>query len=124
MFITPLKDFKLKFEYKEDGVKWYSLKKDLIWQSSYGTFKVPHEIFMTDVASIPTFFQRWFKPLGKYSRSSVLHDYIVEEKHLSYFRKHFEYLKAMREDKVNIFKAWGFFISVYSFFWLHRLINK
>lgn len=123
MFVSHIKDFKLKFEYKEDGVKWYSLKYDLIFDYDGVRYIVPKSTFITDIASIPTLFQKWFKPRGKYSRSSVAHDFIVSEKHLSYFKKHWIYYKLMLADDVKLPKATLFYVSVVSFYWLHKILN-
>jgi len=123
-FVSHLKDFKLKFEYKdEDKIKWYSLKYPLMYQSKHGLFTVPRDTFLTDVASIPTFFQSVFKPLGKYSRSSVLHDYIVDDKALTYYQKHKIYLDAMLHDNVTPLKAYTFFYAVLGFYWLHKIMD-
>ncbi len=124
MFKTTKKQFRLKFEEKRNGVRWYTLKNDLIYKHNLETFIVPAHLFYTDIASIPALFQKWFKPLGKYSRSSVLHDFICGLDHLSYFQKHWIYYQAMKEDSVQRWKAMLFFTSVFSFYWLHNLVSE
>jgi hypothetical protein len=124
MFISTKKSFKLRYEETRNGIKWYTLQNDLVYQYKKETFIVPAELFFTDVASTPKWLRKlsnFFSPLGKVSRPSVLHDFIVGEKHLSYFEKHYIYYLALREENVTRFKASVFFLGVYSFYWLCRL---
>ena len=138
MFLTPQKSFKLKYEETRtttyfniftSKVKWYTLKNVVAFQYKNEIYEVPANLFYTDVASYPNFLQKtfpkFFNPVGKkISAPSVLHDFACEQKHLSYFDKHWIYFLALREYKVSKFKSWLSFLGVFCFYWLYSVFNR
>jgi hypothetical protein len=114
---------KLKTKYigKVDGVKLYELKEPLKYISSdlhqnkgidfHKCYTVPQG-FKTDFASVPKGLQFLYKPQGKYSRASVLHDYLYTSKVVSRFKADEEFYQAMRYDGVSLFTASLFYLAV------------
>lgn len=51
--------------------------------------------FVTDLASVPRIFWRFFPPDGTYTQAAVLHDYLCEKKLLSYKETHAIFDEAM-----------------------------
>lgn len=111
-------EIKLKFEYKDkDGYKWYSPKHPYTFEIDGLRQTIP-TTFLTDIASIPKIFTKWFKRDDKKTATpAVIHDYLVTMRSLSYFEKHWYFLKFMKLYKVGFFKRWTFFIAVYLFYW-------
>lgn len=114
MFITKLK---CQLEYISDNkVKVYSLKKPLIYQSDKYYFIVPMG-FKTDFASVPKSLQRFYEPMGKWSKPSVLHDFLYSDEIRSVSRLKADkcFLEAMKREGVKFHTRWIFFLGVRCF---------
>jgi len=101
---------KLKFEYKDDkGVRFYTLKEDLVFIHDKDRIIVPKNIYYTDLASVPKGLQWIFKPNGKYTRASIVHDYLYDNRAISRYKADLIFLRAMKSDNVNFSTRWLFF---------------
>lgn len=118
MFLTKLK---YQFEYEEEDTKYYSLTKPLIYQSEKYGFTVPIG-FKTDFASVPKFLHRWFKPIGRWSKPSVLHDFLYsdEVRGVSRLKADLCFLEAMETTRVKWYIRYSFFIGVRCFGGLYK----
>jgi len=100
---------KLKVKYIEGtkDPKLYELTQPLIW----GDIIVPKG-FVTDFASTPKYIHWLYKPQGKYSKASVVHDFMYSVNW--YTRKIADktFLEIMLHDKVSRFTAYSFYYSV------------
>ncbi len=105
-------DMILKLECEEDGIKWYTLESDLIFNSGKAVYTVPKEVFETDLTTIPKCLKWLYKPNGKYSMSAVLHDFLYDEPNTTRLHADYIFLLAMKSQGVNFFTRWIFFSSV------------
>ena len=104
---------KLKYEYRDsEGVRWYSLKSELIFLDDKDVYIVPRSTFLFDVASVPNLLQFIYKPTGSYTEASVLHDYLYTQRNISRHKADNLFYKAMKSSKVNIFTRTLFWVSV------------
>ena len=108
MFISKLKTRYITYT---KNPKEYELKQKLIYKDKHTYYKVPVG-FKTDFASVPKGLQFLFKPQGKYSRASILHDYLYDFKVVSRFQADEIFYQAMKEDKVNTFTRILFYLAV------------
>jgi len=107
---------KVQFEFKTDEVKIYSLKEELHYKSDKYDYTVP-KLFKTDFASVPLSLQFIYPPQGKWSRASVLHDYLYskERKDVTRFKADKVFLEAMEKDGVSWITRHLFFAGVRAF---------
>ena len=105
---------KLKFEYTDTkGVKWYSLKNNLIFNNDTDDLIiVPKDVFFTDLASVPKFLQWLYKPDGKYTRCAILHDFLYSNRHFKRAYCDYIFRCAMKLDKVSFKDRWVFWLAV------------
>ena len=109
----------LSLEYKEEGIKYYSMDKHLVFYNGKENLTILTKnesgaTFHTDIASIPTWLHWLYPPDNKKTKlPSILHDGLYEEK-TSFARLYADwmYLLAMRTEGVNFFVRWFFFLSV------------
>lgn len=112
---------KLQYEYTGNyNTKWYSLKEDLIYEN----IKVPKNIFFTDLASVPIGLRWIYKPIGKYTRAAIFHDWLCSIRAYSKVKAHWKFLKIMKEDKVNFLTRWIFFLTVFIFYYPKEFVNR
>ena len=104
---------KLKFEYRDsEGVRWYSLKSELIFLDNKDVYIIPRSTFLFDCASVPNLLQFIYKPMGSYTEASILHDYLYAQRNVSRLKADNLFYKAMRSSKVNIFTRTLFYLAV------------
>lgn len=124
---------KLQFEYKDtDNIKWYTLKEDLILYVGKEQIKnnmtvpvsdliiVPKDLFYTDLASIPKLLHFIYKPNGKYTRASIIHDYLYSDKTKNRFYADYIFLKCMKLDNVPFHTRYLFYFAVSLFGASHK----
>ena len=111
---------KLKFEDTINGVKWYSLKEPLQFDTGKEIYIVPAYLFFTDLATIPKGLQWLYKPNGKYTDSAVLHDYLYSDSKIS--RSYADYIlrEAMKSQGVSLVTCWTFWGAVRLFGGSHQ----
>ena len=95
--------------------KEYTVTKPLVWKN----IKVPIG-FKTDLATIPKQLQFAFKPNGKYSRASVLHDFLYTRELYSRYYADRTFLEAMKYDGVGYFTRYSFYYAVRLFAASHK----
>lgn len=105
-------DMILKPECEENGVKWYTLEKDLVFNSGNRKYTVPREVYGTDLATIPKCLRWVYKANDDYSMSACLHDFLYDEPTVSRLHADWIFLLAMKSQEINLFTRWMFFISV------------
>jgi hypothetical protein len=105
-------DMLIKLECEEDGIKWYTLERDLIFNSGKRVYTVPKEVFETDLATIPKCLRWIYKPNDDYSMSATLHDWLYDETTISRLHADWIFLLAMKSQGVHFFTRWVFFASV------------
>jgi len=96
---------KLKVKHIENGI--YELKEDF----AYKNIIVPRGT-KTDFASTPKWIHWLYPPQGKYSKASIIHDYMYNNKTDTRLICDAVFYDAMKDSKVNFFTRWIFFISV------------
>ena len=98
----------LEFE-NANGMKFYSLKTDLIFFDGKENIIVPskmkNETFFTNLASIPKYLH-WLIPPDKklYRKSSVFHDFCYTQRHISRKRADKLFLLATRSELKKLVK--------------------
>ena len=104
---------KLKYEYRDsEGVRWYSLKSELIFLDGKDVYIVPRSTFLFDCASVPNLLQFIYIPTGRYTEASILHDWCYGERNISRLKADNLFYKAMKSSKVNIFTRTLFYLAV------------
>jgi hypothetical protein len=116
---------KIKFEFKKDGIKYYSLKSDILFQYKDRDIyvrKIWHgETFYTNLMSIPKIFHRWLKPnYRKYILPSALHDFLYSQRDTNRFWCDWIFLCALKDQKVNFIGRWFYFIIVVLCGWRNK----
>ena len=115
MFKTKLK---VKLDHIRDGVKWYKLKEDLVYQDKENTYIIPAG-FNTDLTTIPKPLDKWIKPDNKkYQREAILHDYLYCLE-IGKVKSDLIYYKAMKTNKVPLRYRVPFFLAVFCFGWFY-----
>jgi len=89
----------------------YELLNDFTYSSSYLKVRVPAG-FETDFASVPRFFWRWFPPAGKYSKASVVHDFLYVTRKTSRWMADAIFREAMKELDVPFLARWAMWLAV------------
>lgn len=91
----------------EKGVKWYELKKSLIFENT-----IIYQGFKTDMASVPKQLQWLYTPTGKYSRAAVVHDYLYSMVSCPKKVADDTFYRAMKCDGVDIITRHVFYWAV------------
>lgn len=99
-------------------IKWiadqpiYLVHEPIVYQMSNGdTLTVPAD-FPSDGATVPWMLRWLFPQMGKYTRASVAHDYLYDNKIGLREQADREFLRWMIEDNVPVWKANLFYIAV------------
>ena len=100
---------KLKVKYKKDtkNPKLYYLIEPLIWD-----FVTVNRGFVTDFASTPKLIHFIYPPQGKYSKASIVHDFMYSTNWFSKEIADNTFLNIMLNDGVPKFTAYAFYYSV------------
>ena len=75
---------------------------------------------LTDFASVPKWLWSFFPPIGKYTQSAVLHDYLILENKRSWKECADIFLEAMKVQEVSEWRR----NTMYFFVLLHGLTRK
>lgn len=100
---------KLKVKYLKgtSNPKMYELTEPLIWDN----ITVPIG-FKTDFASVPKWLGWIYKPQGKYSKASVVHDFLYSVNWYDRYYADRKYKDIMIYDKVDKYTANLFYYAV------------
>lgn len=104
MFRTKLK---VKFIGKIDNKKMYELTRGLVFENT-----TVYAGFRTDFASVPRQLQWLYTPQGKYSRSSVVHDFLYTNNNCPKIVADDTFFRAMKCDGVDIITRHLFYWAV------------
>ena len=105
----------------DDGLMKYSMDSDLIYWDGTNQIIVKavsnNEVFITNLASIPTWLHKIIKPDNKYIKyASALHDGLYEHKSImSRVRSDWMYLSALKAEECPLILRWTFFLGVRCF---------
>ena len=119
-FLTPL-----KVQVMEGG-KTFKLTYPFtyVWKSLGGKVKIQVPIgFVTDFASIPRFARIIIPKLGRFTKSSVVHDYLYQHGSLTRKQADLCFRDGMKELGVSKFRYTAMYIAVRvfgSFAWKRR----
>lgn len=104
MFHSKLK---ARFIKKVDGKKIYELSRALIFEDI-----TVFAGYQTDFASVPEKLQWLYTPQGKYSRSSVIHDFMYDNACYTKEQADETFLRAMKYDGVDFITRRLFYLAV------------
>lgn len=79
-------EFNLIFEFEQDGIKYYSLDKDIHFQCGKTMIHIKHQIFITKYKTLPM----------------IVWDYLSTDRTCNFFTKYKMFICAMRFTKVPI----------------------
>lgn len=85
------------------GVKSYKLLEELVYRSDIPGPDVIVRIeegFVSDGATVPRFFWRWFPPTGQYTAAAILHDWLCVYRIYSHKISHRMFNEAMKDLNV------------------------
>lgn len=68
--------------------------------------------WITDWASVPQRYWRWFPPMGTHTFASVLHDYLYKFKIGSRRRADWYFLAVMKHSGVRWWRRWAMYLAV------------
>ena len=100
------------FEINEDFEFYFNYKNRLI------TIHIPKG-YRSNFASVPRIFWSLFPPVGRYSKATVVHDWLLDgsnNMNLTYHGINKAFLEAMKVLGVNIITRWIMFLAV-DFYW-------
>ena len=93
-----------------DGTTW-RLEEDVVYEGRTDRFVVPAG-FLTDFASVPRVFV-WLLPrYGDYTRSAILHDWLVDQPTVSRRDADGLFRRSMRELGVSLVRRWAMWAAV------------
>ena len=102
----------------QDGLMKYSLDKDLVFWNGKEQITIKavdnNEVFISNLASIPTFLHSILKPDNKYIKyASCLHDGLYDDKDLaSRVYADWMFLLAMKQEDCPLVLRWVLFLGV------------
>lgn len=75
--------------------------------------------YRSNFASVPRIFWSLIPPVGRYSKATVIHDWLIDTKRTNYFTYHeinMVFLEAMKVLKVNLITRYMMFLAVEFYF--------
>jgi hypothetical protein len=96
---------------KEINEKEWRLLHPLVYRLYRQTYVVPAH-FKTDFATVPRIFIWLVPPYGKYTKATILHDFLCRAKRVNRSKADMIFRRAMRELGVSFLRRWLMWAAV------------